>query len=532
MKHKLYLHVCFFTFLAVCITNQSFGADRKKPQISEVQAASITTNSAIISWKTNETSTSQVSYGLTTTYDSATPLNDTKVMLHQVSLSGLVADKVYHYRVKSKDTAGNLGTSVDYSFRTSTSGGATGGPAKAFPGAVGFGTNTTGGRGGAILKVTTLDDSGAGSLRAAVEATGKRTVIFEVSGTILLQSELKLLNPYITIAGQTAPAPGITLRGAEFRIKSNNVIVQHIRVRVGDVVPSGVDPSSVDGLSIEGPASNIVIDHVSVSWGIDENLSLWYDGIQDVTISNCIVSEALNLSVHPKGEHSMGLMTTPNGRNIALLGNLLAHNVDRNPLISNGGSVVLSNNVFYNWKGGRATNIGNVSSSNPARYATLVSDVGNVYIGGQDSSSSTYAISDNTSLNTGSKIYYTDVRAVNVAGVFRHLATFSTVVSSPPIWLPGFTALPSSSVESAVRSTAGARPAERDAVDARIVSNVANRTGRVINRPSDVGGWPSLPVNRRTISIPSNANADDDGDGYTNFEEAVLFPMAAQVEGR
>jgi pectate lyase len=380
--------------------------------------------------------------------------------------------------------------------------------------------------------VTNLNNSGAGSLRAAVEATGKRTVVFEVSGTIPLTSELKLVNPYITIAGQTAPSPGITLRGAEFRIKSNNVIVQHLRVRVGDSVASGVDPSSVDGISIEGPAYNIVLDHVSVSWGIDENLSLWYDGVHDVTISNCIVSEALNLSVHPEGAHSMGLMTTPNGRNIAILRNMMAHNSDRNPLISNGGSVVIANNLFYNWKGGRATNIGNTSSSNPARYATLVSDVGNVFIGGADTTTSTYAISDNTSLNSGSKIYYSDERIEKVAGVFRHLASFSTVVSTPPIWISGFSAMSSSSVEGTLRYNAGARPADRDAVDARIVANVLNRTGRIINRPSDVGGWPALAVNRRTINIPSNANADDDGDGYTNFEETVLFPMAAQVEGR
>jgi pectate lyase len=533
LKHNFYFFVCLFTFLGVCIAVESSAADRRKPLISNVRAGSITASSAAISWTTNEVSNSQVQYGLTTSYGSSTSVHPTKLKNHQLGLSGLSPDRIYHYRVKSQDAAGNLAISNDYTFRTATSGSTVSSvPPKAFPGATGFGTGTPGGRGGAILKVTNLNNSGAGSLRAAVEAYGKRTVIFEVSGTIFLTSELKLLNPYITIAGQTAPSPGITLRGAEFRIKSNNVIVQHIRVRVGDAVPSGVDPASVDSISVEGPAYNVVIDHVSVSWGIDENLSLWYDGIHDVTISNCIISEALNLSSHPSGAHSMGLMTTPNGRNIAILRNLMAHNSDRNPLISNGGSVVLSNNVFYNWTGGRATNIGNTSSSNPARYATLVSDVGNVYIGGLDTTSSTYAISDNTSLNSGSKIYYSDARVTKVAGIFRHQASFSTVVSTPPIWISGFVALPSSYVESAVRGAAGSRPADRDAVDLRIVSHLANRNGRIINRPSDVGGWPTLAVNRRTINVPSNANADDDGDGYTNFEESVLFPMAAQVEGR
>ena len=531
MKHKLFLVVCLFPFLGVI--NSAFSADRKKPVISQVVASAITTNSASITWQTNELSTSQTVYGLSTSYGGATPLDSNRVMSHQSNLTNLSADTVYHFKAHSKDAAGNLGSSVDYSFRTkSSSGGSSSGPAKAFPTAIGFGTNTGGGRGGVILKVTNLNDSGAGSLRAAVEASGKRTVIFETSGTILLLSELKLLNPYITIAGQTAPSPGITLRGSEFRIKTNNVIVQHIRVRVGDSIPAGVDPASVDGLSIEGPSYNVVVDHVSVSWGIDENLSLWYDGVHDVTISNCVVSEALNLSIHPEGAHSMGAMTTPNGRNVALIGNLLAHNNDRNPLISNGGSVVVANNLFYNWKGGRATNIGNTSSSNPARYTTLVSIVGNSYVGGLDTTSTSTAISDNTSLNSGSQIYYSDVRLEKITNVFRHLATFNTVVSSRPIWISGFTAAASSTVENSLKTTAGARPTDRDAVDVRIFSNLSTRSGRLINHPSDVGGWPNLTVNRRTITVPANANADDDADGYTNFEESVLFPMAAQVEGR
>jgi hypothetical protein len=527
LRHKLLLVVYLLTFLGV--SDSALPADRKKPAVSNIVTSAITTNSVTISWKTNELSTSQADYGLSTSYGASTPLDSNNVMTHQVQLSNLSADTIYHFKVKSKDSAGNLGSSLDQSFRTSTSGGSSG-PAKAFPNAIGFGVNTPGGRGGSILKVTNLNDSGAGSLRAAISASGKRTIIFEVSGTIQLLSELLLTNPYATIAGQTAPSPGITLRGAEFRIKSHDVIVQHIRVRVGDAIPAGVDPSSVDSLSIEGPAYNIVVDHVSVSWSIDENLSLWYDGIQDVTISNCIVSEALNLSIHPEGAHSMGVMTTPNGRNIAILKNLVAQNSDRNPLISNGGSVVVANNLFYNWKGGRSANVGNTSSSNPARYATLVSFVGNAFIGGPDTTTTSNAISDNTTLNTGSKIYYTDTKIEKITSVFRHLATFTTVVSTPPVSIPGYTAASSSTVENIVKTTAGARPADRDAVDLRIISNLTSRSGHLINHPSDVGGWPTLTVNYRSISVPSNANADDDGDGYTNFEESVLFPMAAQLE--
>jgi hypothetical protein len=511
-----------FTFLT---------APQPGPVLSAISVGPITADSAKITWQSDVAATSQVDYGETTGYGSTTPIDSTLVTSHSVSLNSLKNATQYHYRVTSKNSAGTSTTSGDYTFTTGSD--LYPGPAKAFPRAVGFGISTPGGRGGAILVVTNLNDSGSGSLREAVQATGKRTVIFEVSGTIQLQNELKIRNPYLTIAGQTAPSPGITLRGAELNVNTHDVIIQHIRVRVGDIQPTGIDIGGVDTVSTDGPGSvNVVIDHVSMSWSIDENASSWYDGLHDVTFSNCIISEGLYASIHPKGPHSMGFLVVPNGRNFAVLNNLVAHNGDRNPLLSTGSSVVVSNNLFYNWMGGRATNIGNVTSSITIKYPTLVTLTGNSYIGGLDTPSSTYAISDNTSLNTGSQVYQSDNRLEKVGGLYRNNASFNPLVGSAPISISGFSPIASSSVESVVLANAGARPTDRDAVDVRIVNSVKARNGRIINSQADVGGWPALTANYRKITIPSNPNGDDDGDGYTNFEEQVLFPMADQVEGK
>ena len=406
--------------------------------------------------------------------------------------------------------------------------------AKGFPGAIGFGAETGGGRGGAIVRVTNLSDSGPGSFRHAVESSGRRTVVFEISGTIALRKEVRIRHPFLTIAGQTAPSPGITLKGAELNIKTHDVIVQHIRVRVGDRPSHSVrDVGGIDSVSVDGPNTHsILVDHVSISWGIDENATSWYGGIRDATFSNCIISEALNRSIHPKGAHSMGLLVSPNARNIALLQNLLAHNSDRNPLISNGASVVVANNVFYNWKGGRATNIGNTSRSIPRRYTTEVSVINNAYIKGPNTPATSAAVSTMPYLERGAQIYNHGNYLKGIRSKFRNQSSFNPLVGSPPVSLANFTPASAASLEKTVLRSAGARPADRDPVDSRIVQQVRSRSGRLINSQDDVGGWPDLAENRRKIDIPANANGDDDGDGYTNFEESVLFPMAAKVEGK
>ncbi|MHC4670948.1 MAG: pectate lyase, partial [Planctomycetota bacterium] len=153
------------------------------------------------------------------------------------------------------------------------------GPIPAFPGAEGFGANTIGGRGGAVYEVTNLDNSGPGSLRAAIEASGPRIVVFRVSGTIHLQSQLRLTNPYITIAGQTAPGEGICLRDRDFKIRqTHDVVIRYIRSRPGDVTQTEQDAISLD------ECRNVIIDHCSASWSIDETLSVTGSTTNNVTV--------------------------------------------------------------------------------------------------------------------------------------------------------------------------------------------------------------------------------------------------------
>lgn len=168
----------------------------------------------------------------------------------------------------------------------------------AFPTAEGYGKYAKGGRGGAVYEVTNLGDSGPGSLRAAVEASGPRTVVFRVSGTIELESPLRIENPYITIAGQTAPGDGICLRRNPLSIDADHVIIRYLRVRLGD--ESGGDYDAVSSRFTE----HIILDHISASWSVDECMSVYH--CDSITVQWCIVSESMSRSNHIKGSHGFG----------------------------------------------------------------------------------------------------------------------------------------------------------------------------------------------------------------------------------
>ena len=391
-----------------------------------------------------------------------------------------------------------------------------------FPWAVGHGTETKAGRGGKIIKVTNLNDSGTGSLRAAIDASGPRIIVFEVSGTIKLKTDLTIKNPYVTLAGQTAPSPGINLRGAGLRITGHNILVQHIRIRVGDDA-DGPSPANRDALQVLGPnAYNVVVDHVSGCWSVDETMSTWY-ALKDVTFSNNLLGEALHNSIHPKGPHGMGILLGDHAHNVTFVGNLLAHNRDRNPRIKGDVKAEIVNNVFYNGAAGNLSAIGGVYTP-PG--TVFLSYVGNLWIAGPNAYPTAKAISILAETPSGSKIYFSDNKA---PGVVHSSTPFE--VSTPPIWHESLVARPSSKVEAWVAANAGARPADRDAVDQRIVNEMLSRSGGIINTPGQVGGWPNLKVNTRPFNVPADPNADDNGDGYTNIEN-LLHKMAAEVEGR
>jgi pectate lyase len=224
---------------------------------------------------------------------------------------------------------------------------------KAFPTAEGFGADALGGRGGVVIEVTNLDDSGPGSLRDAVEREGPRTVVFRVGGTIAVERPIRVRDPYITIAGQTAPGDGVLIRNhrantdAPITIETHDVVIRHLRLRPG---PSGEPSCCVDALGLMEGARNVIIDHVSLSWGVDELLGASEDA-SDFTVQWSILSEALHRSNHAKDDrHSRGLLvSTQEGGNVSIHHNLFAHNDGRNPEVALAyGIADIVNNVLYN----------------------------------------------------------------------------------------------------------------------------------------------------------------------------------------
>lgn len=414
------------------------------------------------------------------------------------------------------------------------------------PGAAGYGIDTPAGRGGEVFRVTNLDYDGAGSLKECIDAEGPRVCVFEVSGAIDMNYyHVSIRNPFITIAGQTAPSPGIMLINGGLRIDTSDVLIQHIAIRVGDD-PNIRKPDNADAIKIESEgnaARNVVIDHVSMSWAIDENISS-YIGAQNVTIRNSIISEALDESLHEKGTHSKGGQFGRNKSGFSLIGNLFAHNSERNPKTLTS-DFVFANNVVYNWRSG-GTNLAIPEDGSQIRHSI----VGNLYVGGPDTGQ-IYPVVVRSHADTSvqdARVYLADNRWVDRPNADQwdmvdNKLSFSPRVDSPPAWttdLQVTSARPNNgdNVLNQVLNTAGARPADRDAVDRRIIDEVRQGTGEIVNCVSadgtsrcrkNAGGWPVYPENRRPLELPSNPDADSDGDGYTNLEE-WLHQMAADLE--
>lgn len=410
------------------------------------------------------------------------------------------------------------------------------------PGAAGYGMDTPAGRGGKVYKVTTLAESGPGSLRECTDAKGPRVCVFEVSGTIRITKDITIRNPNITIAGQTAPSPGIMLRGGAIWVKASDVLIQHVRVRPGDD-PEGSPPINRDALKIshDTPFKNVVIDHCSFAWAIDEVASLM-NNWDNITLSNNIFAEPLHESMHPEGNHGFGILIE-SGR-VSMVGNLLASNLDRNPH-SRAPHLVFANNVVYNPKS--AIKLGTLGGG-----TTLNTVIGNVFIPGPDTGKDAIVqirAAGENALSSGSRVYLADNVAPSatddpwsIAGPYAVGGDHTRYrTNTPPTWPANLTRLPTSGnvVLNHVLKYAGARPADRDPVDRRIVEGVKNRTGRSINCVSangtkrcerNAGGWPKLAENRRTLTLPANPNQVTES-GYTNLE-LWLHEMAAQVEGR
>jgi hypothetical protein len=367
--------------------------------------------------------------------------------------------------------------------------------------------NTAGGRGGRILRVTNLNADGPGSFKWAVEQPGKRIVVFEVAGAIDLGLKvITIRQPDLTIAGQTAPSPGITLIRGGIDIATHDVIVQHIRLRVGR---SGQPPFSweSDGISTVG-AHDVIVDHCSLTWALDENLSAsgprfagntpeqWRQGAShNITFSNNIIAEGLANASHPKGEHSKGSLIHDNATGILIYRNLYAHNYERNPLLKGGVHAAVVNNLIFD-PGAQAIhyNLMDLEWTGKPFQPGELSAVGNVFRAGFSTLPDTTFVSIG---GAGDLDYYgRDNIAVGRTGeprkMFgRYTTTSATIiqVKQPPVWPAGLQVLPANQVETYVLRNAGARPWDRDADDLRVTFDVAEGRGKIIDDENQVGGF-------------------------------------------
>ena len=427
----------------------------------------------------------------------------------------------------------------------------------AFPGAEGAGKYTTGGRGGTVIEVTSLADSGPGTFRQACLASGARTVVFRVGGTIELNSRITIENPNITIAGQTAPGDGICIRGESVYINTSNVIIRYMRFRRGDTT---TNDDCLGGY----PVSDIIVDHVSASWGLDESLSLYRykDGqgkkrpTQNITIQWCIISETLN-----KNNHAFG--GTWGGDRASFHHNLFACNTDRNASIGITGEFWdWRNNVVFNWvnrnlEGGDGSSeidvVNNYYKHGPATPPTMESSICMINWRGYNYE---YPGPEKFYLS-GNYVYgYPDVTADNWNGgvslkfqgegfpdplptLEEAIAISRVDTPFPAAYVTTYSALEAFDL---VTAGAGATLPVRDLVDQRIVNSVITGVptygNGIINVESDVGGYPTYnsatpPADSDHDGMPDwwelqhgldpnnpvDRNGDFNGDGYTNLEK-------------
>ncbi len=458
----------------------------------------------------------------------------------------LYSMNTYYWRVDLIDENGKTTKGTVWSFR----------PAQlAFPGAEGYGRYAIGGRGGKVVEVTNLNDSGPGSLREAVtKDIGPRTVVFTVSGNIELESRLVVNQPYITIAGQTAPGKGITISRAPIGLTGDDGIIRFLRVRIG----AG---RTYDGMGLTG-ADHSIIDHSSISWTLDEGFSS--RGAQNITLQRTLISEALNIANHGKYEEGKmhGYAASIGGDTGSFHHNLLAHNYGRNWSLAGGvdgngyytGRLDIRNNVVYNW-GHRATDGG----------ANKVNFVGNYYKPGP-STDFFYALNaQHEGVGKGKQQYFFDEnimtgyfdestqeegRTISLSGEAQ--VDYETYVDEP-FFEPHVTTHSPEEAYKNVLSDVGTNQPELDKHDRRIIqetldstySNVGSKSGLpgMIDTEEDSGSWEDYPEEERSEDWDSDhdglpdwweeakdlnpnseegdfadANLDEDRDGFTQLD--------------
>lgn len=380
-------------------------------------------------------------------------------------------------------------------------------------------TITKGGNGGRIVRVTSLASEGPGTLRAALNETGPRTIVFEVSGAIDLGgNNLRISNPDVTIAGQTAPSPGISILRGGFIIASHDVILQHIRVRPGDLGEAPRSGRDIDAITTMS-GYNIVVDHCSLSWSTDENLSAsgprftgetpdeWRAGTShNILFSNNISSEGLAHSTHAKGEHSKGSLIHDNVSNIVIYNNLYASNFERSPLFKGGVRGAIVNNFIYN-PGQRAVhyNLQGLEWGDVPPETGQIDLIGNVMRAGPSTAKNLplflFAGEGDVSLFESANIAV-DRWGAPAPKRGRYTVSDAEVIEAGIAHMD-LSALPvrgANQVEAHILAHAGARPWDRDRHDVRVLADTAEGRGGIIDSQSQVGGYPTIKSTRRPFN--------------------------------
>jgi hypothetical protein len=382
-----------------------------------------------------------------------------------------------------------------------------------------------GGQGGRIERVTTLAAAGPGSLRAALDAPGARIIVFEVGGVIDLGGEsLRIRHPFVTIAGQTAPSPGITLVRGGLDIGGHDVIVQHLAIRPGAYGRPKRSGPDHDGLSTLG-AHHVIVDHCSFSWASDENLSAsgprfgggsepeaWRRATSHaITYSHNLIYEGLSDSVHPKGEHSKGTLIHDNASGVLLLGNVWISNRERNPLFKGGARGAVVNSLVFN-PGRRAVhyNLWAGEWQGQAPQTGRLAVVGNVLRHGADTVPETplFSLGGDGPLELELRdnlAWRTDGTPAPMSGRYRDSAGAQLLpVPVGELALPPrLPVLPAAGLEAALPALVGARPWDRDAIDRRVLAAMAAREGRLVDDESQVGGLPPVTAATRRAFEPT-----------------------------
>lgn len=438
-------------------------------------------------------------------------------------------------------------------------------PLLAFPGAEGGGKYTTGARGAAsrsVYHVTNLNDKGTGSLRDAVSKPG-RVVVFDVGGVIELKSKLSFSAANVTVLGQTAPGDGITLTGYDAEIKADNIILRYLRIRPTD--SQGGEPDGLGGRWVH----NIVIDHCSLSWSVDELLTLYAGSLEsntnvskNISVQYCLASESLRMSNHFKGAHGYGGIV--GGTEATWHHNLFAHHDSRSPRFDrNLGSTDFVNNVIYDWGntnsmyGAEPYSYNSKAEFSKPEYASNV-NIRNNYMKYGPSTKPSIRSRIFEATNSGSATYNGTMLKSNfyVNGNYVYGDSAATAgntsddkyfynraksnILSAPINMNGYE-INMETAEKAYETTlatVGASLPKRDEIDARVVADVRNGTGRVINTDEEIGGLVGISSSKQTFAIPSDwktanemgsaAETDLAPDGYMWIEKYVNDWTAAQ----